>query len=41
MTEGPPLVAVLGPSLSSEMTVVGQLGPVYNVLQVRKLELVY
>ena len=34
MTEGPPVVAVLGPSLSSELTVVGQIGPFYDVLQV-------
>ena len=34
MTDGPPVVAVLGPSLSAELTVVGQIGPFYNVLQV-------
>ena len=34
MTEGPPVVAVIGPSLSSEMTMIGQIGPVYDVLQV-------
>ena len=34
MTEGPPVVAVLGPTLSPELTVVGQIGPFYDVLQV-------
>ena len=34
MTEGPPVVALLGPSLSSELTVVGQISPSYNVLHV-------
>ena len=36
MTQGPPIVALIGPSLSSEMTVVGQIGPFYDVLQVRR-----
>ena len=34
MTEGPPIAAVLGPTLSYELTVVGQITPFYNVLQV-------
>ena len=34
MTEGPPIVAVLGPTLSYELTVVGQITPFYDVLQV-------
>ena len=34
MTDEPPIVAVLGPTLSSELTVVGQITPVYNVLHV-------
>ena len=34
MTEGPPVVAVLGPTLSDELTVVGQISPFYDVLQV-------
>ena len=38
MTEGPPIVAVLGPTLSNEMTVVGQITPFYDVLQVNYLQ---
>ena len=34
MTDGPPIVAVLGPTLSPELTVVGQITPVYDVLHV-------
>ena len=34
MTESSPIVAVLGPTLSYELTVVGQITPFYNVLQV-------
>ena len=34
MLENPPVVGVIGPSLSSEMTMVGQIGPFYDVLQV-------
>ena len=34
MTAGPPIVAVIGPTLSTEMTVVGQIGPFYDVVQV-------
>ena len=34
MTDGPPVVAVIGPTLSPELTVVGQITPFYNVVQV-------
>ena len=34
MTEGPPIVAVIGPTLSAELTVVGQITPYYDVVQV-------
>ena len=34
MTDGTPKVAVLGPTLSAQLTVVGQVTPFYNVLQV-------
>ena len=34
MSEEPPVVAVLGPSLSRELTVVGQITPEYNTLHV-------
>ena len=37
MTEGPPLVAVLGPSLSPELTVVGQISPFYDIVHVSTL----
>lgn len=34
MAEGPPIVAVIGPTLSAELTVVGQITPYYDVVQV-------
>ena len=34
MTEGPPIVGILGPTLSQELTVVGQIVPFYDVVQV-------
>ena len=34
MTDDLPIVAVIGPSLSSEMLVVGQISPIYDVLHV-------
>ena len=34
MTEGPPVVGILGPTLSQELTVVGQIVPFYDVVQV-------
>ena len=34
MTDERPVVCVLGPTISPEMTVVGQITPYYDVLQV-------
>ncbi|XP_052799303.1 gamma-aminobutyric acid type B receptor subunit 2-like [Mya arenaria] len=32
--EGPPKVAIMGPSLSDELTVTGQIAPFYNVMEI-------
>ena len=35
MTEGPPIVALIGPTLSIELTVTGQIAPFYSVTKVK------
>ena len=34
MNEGLPIVAILGPSLSHELTITGQIAPFYDVIEV-------
>ena len=35
MTEGPPIVALIGPTFSIELTVTGQIAPFYSVTKVK------
>ena len=35
MTGGPPIVALIGPTLSIELTVTGQIAPFYSVTKVK------